>query len=274
MTRSAILLGLFVAVQIVASAAGRILGNIEPLLQGISLSELPATPLSQGTALLVGEALLCTALIWAFRRESPTALLRTGERPATATVWKATAGFVMAGWGVSLFFDPLTLPDGGTTAQFAAMRRSLVGPLLLCAVGPLTEELVFRRGIIPALCAKGHSPRTAVILSAAAFALVHNNLAQALPAFLLGLLLGRLFLRSRNLRLCLPAHIFYNAIAFTLLFRPHPEPTPEWLPLWASLTAGFLLTAAGIAVVVHLCSKPSSAPGQPPQGEHPAPPAA
>lgn len=274
MTRSAILLGLFILVQLVASAAVRIFCNIGPLLQGVSLSELPIPPVAQGAALLVGEALLCAALVWAYRQERFPSLPYTGKKPGTATVWKATAGFVLAGLGISLLTTPLSLPDGGATAQFAAMRRNPVGPLLLCGIGPLTEELVFRRGIIPSLLAKGQSPRLAVIISAAAFAIVHNNLAQALPAFLLGLLLGHLFLKSGNLRLCLPAHIFYNSLAFALLFRPNPEAMPKWFPLWAELAAGILLAAAGTTIVLRLGRKPAAAPPASPSGKQSTPPTA
>lgn len=80
----------------------------------------------------------------------------------------------------------------------------------VCIVGPLFEEILFRgmvlgeiRDIMPGAAA--------VLFQGLLFGLAHAVLAQSLFAAVYGVLLGAIYLRTRNLSVVALAHIFFNA---------------------------------------------------------------
>lgn len=82
--------------------------------------------------------------------------------------------------------------------------------LLVFAVllGPVFEELMFRRLLLNRM--RVHGEKTALVLSALLFGLFHGNLSQFFYAFLLGLLLGYVFLRSGKVILTILLHVVVN----------------------------------------------------------------
>lgn len=80
--------------------------------------------------------------------------------------------------------------------------------LPLVVLAPVCEELMFRKLILDRAARYGR--REAVVLSALLFALMHGNLSQAFYAFGLGLVLGTLYLRTRNLWYTIAIHAFVN----------------------------------------------------------------
>lgn len=90
----------------------------------------------------------------------------------------------------------------------------LVGVLVVIGA-PLSEELFFRGLLLEAL--SNHVGDTyAVLLSALIFALVHFYLIQFIPVLLSGILLGRLYLKSRGITRPLIAHMVVNGIVLLL----------------------------------------------------------
>lgn len=159
------------------------------------------------------------------------------------------AGILSLSAGLSLLLAPLGLSDGGMNGLFSDMLRSPLCLLLLLAVGPLTEELVFREGILRNLVGGGVRPLAACVISALLFALAHGNPAQAVPAAMLGFVLGLLYLRTADLRLCLSAHIANNALALLSLRFPSVEAVCADLPPLCAAGAGVLLLAFGAAAL-------------------------
>ena len=123
--------------------------------------------------------------------------------------------------GIELLLKPFDFTSQIQMQMFGAMKSNLLCVLLLTVMGPLIEELVFREGILRQLVHKYHvNPFIAVFISALTFGIVHFNLAQGVPAFLLGLLLGGLYLLTDDIRLCLVAHIVNNSMALLSLHVP------------------------------------------------------
>lgn len=90
-------------------------------------------------------------------------------------------------------------------------------------VAPLLEEMVFRGFLLSAL-SRRMGPAGAVVLSAALFGLLHtaDHPFYAGPIFVLGLLLGWLYLRTGRLWVAVGCHGAHNALALVtawLLFR-------------------------------------------------------
>lgn len=90
------------------------------------------------------------------------------------------------------------------------------GILLIGLAPAVFEEIIFREIFIDNLEKAGHTPRQALILSAAVFALVHltnaaggaplQTLVQAGYAFVVGLVLGAVYIVSRDLAAVILAH--------------------------------------------------------------------
>lgn len=174
-------------------------------------------PVVLGITLLLYEIPLCIGLWWWHRHNAPWPFpLRPAFHPRLELPL-AIAAVLLLSWGVSAALEPFGLSDDGTTAIFLAQRKNVWCVLLLCVVGPLCEELVFRMGIVRELFLKGCPGLLAAALGALSFAVVHGNWVQGIPAFVVGTLLGLLFLRTGNLRLCLPAHVANNVLALLLL---------------------------------------------------------
>lgn len=143
---------------------------------------------------------------------------RMSLRPAP---WTVLVGAVLLGWGVMLpmaggvqhlqsYVLPMSqqqITDFGTA--FTGLSTAWL--FVLAALSPaVCEEVVFR-GAFLGMLREERSARTAVILSALWFALIHLSIYRLLPTFLLGLLLASLVVRHRSLLPAMLLHLTYNA---------------------------------------------------------------
>ncbi|MDP2889691.1 MAG: CPBP family intramembrane metalloprotease, partial [Bacteroidota bacterium] len=83
--------------------------------------------------------------------------------------------------------------------------------LKVVIMAPVIEELIFR-GIIMHGLIRNYSKFTAVFVSALMFALFHLNPWQFPATFILGIVLGILMLRTRNIYLCILGHAINNGL--------------------------------------------------------------
>lgn len=255
MSKSIVIIVLFVAAQVVAFCgallvenAGALAGADVPLTAGDDSLALTVRPATLGVAQLVADVVLVglLLLVGLVRRRFFTAGRRAGAGPGVLAV----AGVLLAAFGLDLVLQPLALPDGGQMDLFLEMTRSVPCVVLLCLVGPLVEELVFREGLLRHLAAAGLHPLVACGVSALVFGVVHANWAQAVPAALLGFVLGLLYLRTGDLRLSLPAHVLNNALAVLLLRWPDAASWSDGLAATSLLLAGGALLVLGTAAVI------------------------
>jgi hypothetical protein len=83
-----------------------------------------------------------------------------------------------------------------------------------CIIAPITEELLFRGFVLRAFSVV--SQKTGIFVSAFIFALIHNNIAQFLLAFPMGLLLGYVAFKYGSLIPCMLIHCAVNTMATIL----------------------------------------------------------
>lgn len=93
------------------------------------------------------------------------------------------------------------------------LARHRWGALTMVCIVPLTEELVFREGVIGYLRNHDVGRWTAIIASSILFALVHFNPAQIPTAFVAGILLGIVYIKSRSIVLTTIIHAVNNFVA-------------------------------------------------------------
>jgi sodium transport system permease protein len=89
--------------------------------------------------------------------------------------------------------------------------------VIFVALIPVGEELAFR-GLILGGLQRRFTPWKAIVLSAFLFALYHMNVFQFVPAFLMGVVLGLLAVRSRSIWPGVLLHALNNGISMGLIF--------------------------------------------------------
>jgi len=105
---------------------------------------------------------------------------------------------------------------------FQEHRPAVLGLIvvLACVVGPVAEELFFR-GVLYAALRQRTSRLAAVVISGAAFSLIHTNPVGFLPITVLGCLLADLYERTGSLASPLAVHLLHNTLlmSLALVFR-------------------------------------------------------
>lgn len=123
----------------------------------------------------------------------------------------------------------LSLPDC-LDSLFKSLLQHPGGYFLIAVLIPLVEEVVFRGGILRYWL--NHSLKnkkgTAVILSALLFAVAHFNGPQSLHAFIIGLLLGWLYYRTRSILPGMAYHLANNTVA-CIINKIAPQDAPDHL---------------------------------------------
>ncbi|SFQ76697.1 CPBP family intramembrane glutamic endopeptidase [Hymenobacter arizonensis] len=101
--------------------------------------------------------------------------------------------------------------------RFNSTTRFLVALLVIAVVPAVSEELVFR-GVVQKNLVRWFSPHVGVWLGAAIFSAIHMQFFGFMPRFVLGLVLGYLYLWSGNLWVSIMAHFTQNAFQLLILY--------------------------------------------------------
>lgn len=101
---------------------------------------------------------------------------------------------------------------------FSGLMKEPWGYIAVGVVGPIAEEVVFRGAILRKLLEfwDGKKHWIAIAVSALIFAAVHGNLAQGINAFIVGLLLGWMYWRTRSLIPGLIVHFITNTTSYVI----------------------------------------------------------
>jgi len=151
----------------------------------------------------------------------------------------------------------LPMPESFRDAMgsFCDVLAHPAGALLaLVVIAPVTEEVIFRGFILRGLLNHGTSARTAVMLSALLFGVMHLNPWQGAGAFCMGLVFGWVYLRTRSLALCMTLHAINNGVSVAAMnwpglgkFLGATDPNvAEFTPWWLNVT-GVVLLVGGLA---------------------------
>ena len=109
------------------------------------------------------------------------------------------------------YFYPMPAPLADYFQRLVSQENVIVSVLLLIVIAPLTEETLFR-GVFLDGFRRNYTLDQTILYSALIFALVHLNPWQMVGAFLLGLYLGFLAVRTGSLSVCIMAHALNNSL--------------------------------------------------------------
>lgn len=152
----------------------------------------------------------------------------------------------------NLFRHTISIPDFFTPVLIELLQDGVYGFLSLVLLAPLIEEVIFRGVILEGLLSR-YNDGKAVVLSSLVFSICHVNPFQLFPAFVYGMLLGYLFIKTRSLIPCIIAHAWINGIGWAVQFLPDlipgftgdPLGEPQFQPLWFNVV-GITLFVAGL----------------------------
>ena len=181
-----------------------------------------------------------------------------------------TQFFSIVGSYISTFLSSIIEPLIGSEVQNDLTTILYSTPLwmliiFVVIIGPIFEELIFRKLLMDRLFIFGE--KTAILLSSVAFGFFHGNLYQIFYATLLGLILGFIYTKTRNVKYSILMHMIINLLgtvvvvfvsdyvedAFRILeeinnngvIDPSWDLTPMWIVYGYSM-AQLILTGLGI----------------------------
>jgi membrane protease YdiL (CAAX protease family) len=126
-----------------------------------------------------------------------------------------------------------------------------------CICAPLGEELIFRKLLLDRT--RGYGESASILLSGLLFGLFHGNLFQFFYAFILGMILAYIYLRSGKYLWCVAMHAVINFIGSVVmsavqdLLPTDPEATLTALQILIALLMNVWIYGLIITAIVLVC---------------------
>ena len=197
------LLGIFIAFSIAISFL------FGPFLGGNS-KDMPSWFMLVGTAIPMGGT-IWIAQVW---RGGGSLFLRS--IPPHFYLLAVLLGMPIAGLA-SVVVEVFNVPDFlEEFLQDFMQKPGIFTFLAIVVAAPILEELFFRSIILGGFLQR-YSPQKAIFWSALIFGIYHFNPAQVVGAFLIGLVLGFLFWRTRSVWPCIVLHAVNNGLGYWIL---------------------------------------------------------
>ncbi len=152
--------------------------------------------------------------------------------------------------GLNLFAEIVHLPDNNAEQMISLLQQPL-GILAVALVSPLVEELLFREAMIGGLLRMEVRPWLAVLVSSVAFGAIHANPAQIPFAFIMGLLFGTIYLRTKSVVLTFVLHVINNGLAvfFQVVYGEEIALSDLLCPFLPAWIVAFSLGLLGLCLV-------------------------
>ena len=158
------------------------------------------------------------------------------------------------------------LPD----FKFGSFWVYLIYVVITCIAPALFEELLFR-GVIQSGF-KAYGEKLAIIVSALIFMIMHGNAEQTVHQFIIGLVIGFIFIKSGNLWIGVIVHFFNNFISITQSYifeaiASNSQPVEDvtdvaqtvvanpWLVLLMELIISLIWAYVGYSILKYLLKK-------------------
>lgn len=214
MKKSIYSLLLFVATQLIGTIIGAaillvcsISGNDESVTLSSIMSDSNFSVKVTILGLLISEVFLFL-ILWGIRYFHPRDLIKPVNRRIMLTV---VLLILAALYVLNMINSAMDLPNI-MEAEFNEIAQSLTGVICIAVLGPVIEEIVFRRIIIDDCIKRTGKPWAAILISSAMFGIIHLNPAQMLFAFLTGIVFGWIYVRTKSILPTLVGHIINNSI--------------------------------------------------------------
>lgn len=212
---------------------------------------------NSGAFNVIGYLLTFLPVIWAFdyfvmRRKGKVLNFNMQTRPVHVytLIFPMMFGMMLiAEYTTSLV--PISGPFFGEFYHFFSEQMSNISEepflmfLLVSFFAPIIEEILFRGIIQKGMINNGVKPRTSILISAFVFGFIHFNPWQFVGAFLLGIVLGVVYFKTKSLLMSILLHSFNNTIAAIMMKYYDTESFSDLLhiPEYAVLLIGIVIFA-------------------------------
>lgn len=171
--------------------------------------------------------------------------------------------------------EPLTamlppMPEEMEKIMKALLENSPLWVTLLSVsvFAPLFEEWLCRGLVLRGLLHNKMHPASAIIISSVFFAVLHANLWQAIPAFILGALFGYAYYKTGSLKLTMAMHCANNTFAAVMSKIPAFKDAETFMDIlspwaYACVFAACLLIVVCTLVILRLPYQTESRQGEP-----------
>jgi uncharacterized protein len=208
-------------------------------------------PVAGGIIAVFAFGLMLSALM-TYKHLGFAALIHSSPISVKAVVGVLTLPVIIFFLGAAVLIEDLLalvvalLPM--TQDQYDMFQQLMAGGaaslITLCVVAPFIEEMLFR-GIFLRSFLHQYSVRQSIVFSSLLFGIAHLNIYQAIGAFLLGVVFGWLYVRTRSLWPSIIAHGAYNLACFGLATT---NAVPELPSLELQILAAGGVLAGGTAL--------------------------
>ena len=99
------------------------------------------------------------------------------------------------------------------------IKSPMTSLIQVCILAPIIEEILMR-GVVLGGLKNSYGTVTALLISVMLFACLHFNMVQTLSAFVCGIVLGLLYIRTNSIFCCIIAHGGYNLISYIVMVYP------------------------------------------------------
>lgn len=149
----------------------------------------------------------------------------------------------------------MLLPEMSEATKMA-MEQMLKGPVWIVLISvsvfaPFFEEWLCR-GIILRGLLKKMKPGWAIVISALVFGLIHMNLWQAIPAFIIGVVLGYVYYKTGSLKLTMLMHCVNNTLSVIMSRIPGLEDVEFFAEIMSPWTYVPMIIAFAVALACGL----------------------
>ncbi len=100
------------------------------------------------------------------------------------------------------------------------IKSPVTSLIQVCLLAPFIEEILMR-GVVLGGLKNTYGVVRALFISSALFGFLHFNMVQTLSAFVCGMILGLLYIKTDCIFCCMLAHCGYNLISYCVLILPY-----------------------------------------------------
>lgn len=204
-----------------------------------------------GFITIVGNGVLFSVLMH-FKQQRYADLLHPSTSSVASTlgvlalpVLMLVPGLVVLGSAMQYLLVALFPMSSSEERMFEFMTSGVGSILMVCIIRPALEEMLFR-GVILRSFLNQYSRKFSIIASSVMFGVAHFNIYQFFIAFVIGLVLGWLYERTRSLWPGIALHMAYNS---TLMWIYATDTTANasdtWLPSPASAVIMLAISVVG-----------------------------
>ena len=157
--------------------------------------------------------------IWLANRKKKAELFNPVNNKTILTFTAVT----MLLWVFNCFWSAAIPQTWGEDARQLTELASKINvtAFMLCFLSPLAEELTFRYAVVKIFKHfKVSSITPCIITSAVLFAIAHGNIAQAVPAVIMGSLFAYFYIKTDNIAVPVAMHAFFNTSGELTQFIP------------------------------------------------------